>query len=248
MSSVRKPESLPLTLALDGSTEKLFLALLENEACRAELSLDCARPHSETMMNAIRELLQLAGVELAMLRRLAVGYGPGSFSSLRISLATMQGLSQALEIPLYGFVGLDLLALPLTCQPLPIVALSDARRRQVYWAQYETVDGRLMRTTPYRVDDPATVVTTLTKRRVLLAGGGAALYREELESLLPQAGFVGLPFASLSPGMLRCLAWEDAPTVSYPTRDNSFPVVFRLSESVSPLYIRPSDAELKQAG
>ncbi len=241
--------SWPVTLALDCSTEKLFLTLLGEGRGRAGLALALGRPHSETLMTASAELLRLAGLDWGGLRRLAVGCGPGSFSSLRIGLATMQGLAQALELPLYGFCGLDLLAAARSDFPGPIAVLTDARRRQVYWSLYQPGPegpAGLERYKALTVADPAAVAARLSGRpEVLLLGNGAELYREELSRLLPQARFAGPAAAVLDLSLLAFLPWREDPVSVLPATGR--PALCRLNVNASPLYIRPSDAELKRA-
>ena len=231
-----------LTLALDGSTEKLYVALLDREKSLVELALALDDPHSKTLMPAVERVLGLAGFEVSEISALFVGRGPGSFSSLRIGLAAMQGLAQGLECPLYTFVGLDLLAAGFGFWPGPVAILTDARRGQVYWALYRFQDGLPLRETACRVDDPQAVAARLAgENDLLLAGGGVDLYRETLARELPRAQFAGSAF--VRPRLDRLLAF---PRVAEKT-DNGDPgpaELIRAGKQAAPLYIRPSDAEL----
>ena len=233
-----------LTLALDCSSEELFAALLGPEKSLVELTLALDEPHSRTLMAAVERLLDLAGVEPASVGALFVGRGPGSFSSLRIGLAAMQGLAQGLECPLYTFVGLDLQAAGFSFWPGPAAVLTDARRGQVYWALYHFSADRPVRETPYRVADPEAVAEFLAPRQnLLLAGRGVDLYGELFARRLPDARLAGAALAR--PRLERLLG--------FPRRENESDaagpgpaVLVRAGKQASPLYIRPSDAELNR--
>ncbi len=236
-----------LTLAIDCSGSELFVALLGRDKSLVELALDLDEPHSRTLMTACDRVLDLAGAGLSRLAALFVGRGPGSFSSLRIGLAAMQGLAQGLELPLYTFVGLDLLAAGFAFHPGPVAILTDARRGQVYWASYDFHHGLPVREAPCRVADPEGVADRLAgKGDLLLAGSGVDLYRELLARKLPQALLLGP--AEARPGLARLLLFprteNQAQTAG--TAGVGPVALVRAGKQAGPLYIRPSDAEINR--
>ncbi len=99
------------------------------------------RRHGEVLPVFIDEVLRAGGVAPADLDAVAVGIGPGAFTGLRVGLATAQALGAALEIPVYGVSTLDVVAFA-TGRTEPFAVVTDARRREYFWATYSRCDSR----------------------------------------------------------------------------------------------------------
>ncbi len=175
----------------------------------------------------IETLLGLDGTAKEDLDLIAVGCGPGSFTGIRIGMATARGLSLALGCPLKGISTLDALALGALPSPLAIVPVIDARKSEVFCARYAP-DGS--RQSPYLNIRPEEI-GDLVPEETLFIGNGLDLYGDILASSLgerfrkgpknlwyPRASFIGL------------LASDDAAGESFP--------------ETGPIYVRPSDATL----
>ncbi len=226
-----------LTLAVDSSSENLAVALLDQNKVLVEIYQALSQPHSQNLMATIDWILRQADVELKQIERLVVSRGPGAFSGLRIGIASLQGLAQALNKPLYTFIGHDLIAAKFTYRPGAIAVLTDARRRQVYWSLYRS-DGKILtRLTPCRVADPEVMAQQVAKTDIILAGSGVEVYNDELAELLPDAIRLGSthakPNLALIAGM-SLLDDEDEERVGLRPASGSF----------EPLYVRASDAEI----
>jgi tRNA threonylcarbamoyladenosine biosynthesis protein TsaB len=133
-----------LLLAIDTSTAQAGLALYDG-AVVAELNWVAGRRHSAQLLPQLERLLALVDVQVERLSALAVARGPGSFTGLRVGLATAQGLSVARGIPAYGLCTLDVLAAGQGTTQLPIWPLLDAGRGRFATARYQRRDGRLER-------------------------------------------------------------------------------------------------------
>lgn len=155
-----------MLLALDTSTAAVTVAVHDGREVRAESTTVDARRHTELLAPAIVTVLATAEANRRDLTAVAVGVGPGPFTGLRIGLATARTLGVALGIPVHGVCSLDIIAADVVAEP-PFVVVTDARRREVFWAAY---DGGL-RTGGPTVAPPATVATGRPA-----AGGGARLY------------------------------------------------------------------------
>ncbi len=239
-----------LTLALDCSGESLSVALLGPEKLLAEIVLDLGVPHSRTLMPALDQVLARSGYGLEELDRLVLCRGPGSFSSLRIGMAAMQGLAHSLDRPLYAFVMHDLLAMALDWHRGELVVMTDARRRQVYWSRYDC-DGRgkIIRKTDLRVADPEAVARELAGcRQPLFVGGGAGLYGSLFCQEFPDAVFPGTLYARPRLELLLRFSRLDDETTDPAAAGSAAATLFRVGSDCSPLYIRPSDAEINHAG
>ena len=121
-----------LVLALDTATTDLVAGVVDGERVVAETRV-ATRAHNERLMPEITRLLAEAGVEFADVGAIVVGCGPGPFTGLRVGMSTASALGQALGIPVHGVCTHDAVAAELEGDALVV---TDARRREVYWARY----------------------------------------------------------------------------------------------------------------
>jgi tRNA threonylcarbamoyl adenosine modification protein YeaZ len=163
-----------MLLALDTSTPAVTVAVHDGDAVVAEVLRADARRHTELVAPSIVDALATAGIDRRDLHRIVVGVGPGPFTGLRIGLVTARTLGAALGIPVDGVCSLDIVAAAVEVDGT-FVVVTDARRREVYWAAYSPrgADGRVRRTGGPDVVRPADVATELPA-----AGPGAGLYAE----------------------------------------------------------------------
>lgn len=134
-----------IVLALDTATPAVTAGIvrLEDLATLAERVTVDARAHAERLTPNVIEALAAAGLTMADLDAVVVGCGPGPFTGLRAGMATAAAYGHALGIPVHGVCSLDGIG-RLTSGDTLVV--TDARRREVYWARYR--DG-------VRADGPA---------------------------------------------------------------------------------------------
>lgn len=166
-----------LLLAFDTATPAVTAAIGETTAdgaftLRASASSVDARRHGELLTPTIQDLLTESGLVLGDLDHIAVGVGPGPYTGLRVGLATGHALADALGIPCHGVTTLDALAFA-TKRTGPFLGMTDARRKEVFWARY---DDHLTRVGEVRVDRPAEIDT----EGLSLIGDGARMYAEVL--------------------------------------------------------------------
>jgi tRNA threonylcarbamoyladenosine biosynthesis protein TsaB len=223
-----------LLLCIDTATPQVSVAIGADGAVLAEVRLGRGRRHAEHLAPAIQYLCRELDVDLARLAGIGVGLGPGLFTGLRVGVTTARTMAQALRVPVVGVPSLDLVAYPLRHTSRLVVAVLDARRREVFHARYRPVPGGVQRVTDYEVGAPDDLVADLVAAGddVLLAGDGALRYRQELAEL-DRAEAAGPSFAFPSPGALVELA-----TARMEREDFSSPW------DVQPLYLRRSDAEI----
>lgn len=190
-----------VTLFLDTSADvRVGVAVGDRPAGRAALA--DRRAHAEQLMPLIGVALADAGLTLADVDRLVVGVGPGPFTGLRVGVVTATTLGLALRRPVKGVCSLDAVARQWADSGAPerFVVVSDARRREVYWAAYG----------PGGVREDGPFVTTPAHVPALpLAGPGASLVGAEvtgpvdLDPAAVAAGVDELPDAGLEPLYLR---------------------------------------------
>lgn len=125
-----------LVLALDTSTFIGTVAVLRDGNLLAELSASVRASHGETLLPHVERVLTLAGAKLSELDLLAVGIGPGSFTGVRIGVATAKGLALAEQKPLVGVTSLRALARGMGHGEGLAVPVLDAHKGEVYCAAY----------------------------------------------------------------------------------------------------------------
>lgn len=135
-----------LVLALDTSTPAVTAGVVElgpdGATTGAERVTVDPRAHGELLTPHVLESVDQAGTTLRGLDAVVCGSGPGPFTGLRAGLATAASLGQALEIPVYPVCGLDAIAAEAAVDDTLLV-VTDARRREVYWAAYDANRQRL---------------------------------------------------------------------------------------------------------
>ncbi len=149
-------------LAIDTATAQVSVAFGDQGAVLGEVRLTGGRRHAEQLAPAIDYLRRELDLELGHLAAIAVGTGPGLFTGLRVGVTTAKVMAQALRIPVVGIPSLDLVAYPLRHTDRMIVAVLDARRREVFAARYRPVPGGVQRVSDYAVHTPAELVADLS--------------------------------------------------------------------------------------
>ena len=138
-----------LTLAFDSSNQALSLALMEDQQVLGEILLTIKKNHSINLMPSIDYLLVSCDKEAKELDRIVVAKGPGSYTGIRMAVATAKTLAYALNIELVGRSSLEALLVQ-EGQGLQI-PLVNARRNHVYAGIYQ--DGKLVREDAYQSID-----------------------------------------------------------------------------------------------
>ncbi|MFC6019588.1 tRNA (adenosine(37)-N6)-threonylcarbamoyltransferase complex dimerization subunit type 1 TsaB [Plantactinospora solaniradicis] len=185
-----------LVLVLDSSTPAVTAALAEITAdavlLRAQRSVVDARAHGELLAPQVAEVLAETGAKPTDLAAVVVGLGPGPFTGLRVGLVTAASMGQVLGIPTYGVGSLDAIGYAAThprsdAAPEigPVLAATDARRREIYWAVYDLTGERLVGPS---VDAPAVVAERARELAVRVAVGEGAQRYADILALSPRAG------------------------------------------------------------
>jgi len=226
----------PLTvLAIDTSSQSGSVALCRGGQVIAESAINVRSTHSERLLVQIEQVLDASQRSLSDMDLLAVSRGPGSFTGLRVGLATAQGLAVSAGLPLIGVSTLQALALNLPLSPVPVCTFLDARKQEVYSCLYDTRSGFPRALGDEQVLPPELLLDRL-EQEVVFAGDGVAHYRDLIVKRL------GADVCSLPPAAHQVRA----SSVAF-LAEQSFVRGDRGSSGVvSPCYIRPPDADLPQ--
>jgi len=222
-------------LGIDTSTSCGSVGLIDDDRVISEYLLNSPVTHSERLLTAVEFILKESHCTLQDLDGWAISLGPGSFTGLRIGLSIAKGLSFASGKPVAGVPTLDVLAAQIAPTPFLICPILDARKNEVYTAFYRYEDGnapRLM--TAYQASKPQDLVKRV-KEKTIFAGDGVRTYGDYLRDALSSLAIVlPAPFNSPHGSTVARLGLDRLRRKEVPNL-----------AALTPIYVRPSEAELK---
>jgi tRNA threonylcarbamoyladenosine biosynthesis protein TsaB len=179
-----------ILLGFDTATSATAVALRLHDGAVSEARDDPGegqRPHhtSDLLGLAVR-LMEEAEVDWGSLDGIAVGLGPGTFTGLRVGVASARALAQSLDLPLIGVSSLRALALPaLAVGPqAPILAALDAKRGELFLAAYAPGTAEtLLEPQAVKPEQLAAVLARLADPAPLAVGDGAIRFRAQLQAV-----------------------------------------------------------------
>jgi len=221
-------------LGIDTATPFLALGVVEEDKVLSELRFNAGQTHAQILIPSIDKVLKEASLKLKELDGIAISIGPGSFTGLRIGLATAKGLCFASGKPLISVPTLDGLVYSQRSSPYPLVPILDAKKNEVYSAIYNSKDGEIKRVSDYWVTSIEKLVAKIPEE-VIFLGLGLEVFKENLSKLCGEKAYFLEGEGNLPRGTaIAFLGLEK----------------FRRSEfgdldELEPLYLRSSEQELK---
>jgi len=206
---------------------------MEGHRVLCDLRLDVHTSHAPHLLSLIHQVLSLASVPLASLELLAASQGPGSFTGLRIGIATLMGLSQALKRPLIGVDTLEAMALKMPFAAQPVCAVLDARKGEVFGAIFHLTAAGPVRLTPNLVMSPEAFCAKIIEPTILV-GTGVDVYRGIWETHLGELAIFPPPWLGMP-----CSVEVGALAFTHMTVGHGGP-----QSRLVPSYVRPSEAEV----
>lgn len=222
-------------LAVDTATAWQSVAIVDDERVLARCDQEAGGAHVKLLLPTIDRLFRDTGLSPAELDGLAVSIGPGSFTGLRVGLATMMGFRTVTKLPLAVVPTLEGMAWNLRGHSNPLCPVLNSRRGELYWAVFQWIGwDRLERLVPEQVGVPARLGKELSGPIVLYGAGweteraaimeamaDIATVTEATDKMKPSAVSIAMA------GMVKLKCGEHA----------------RIG--VTPLYIQRPEAELK---
>ena len=219
-----------LTLAFESSAKAASVALCEDGRLISQVIQCSGLTHSRTLLPMAEDLLKNAEMEMKQIDCFAVAQGPGSFTGIRIGIATVKGLAWAADKPCIGVSTLAAMAWNGVAAGGLICAVMDARRSEVYNALFRIEDGRPVRLCPDRAISLSALTEELRERgeAPFLVGDGtelaSAFFREQhLEHRVPPEN----------------VRWQNAWGVAMEAAGKTLCT----SQELLPVYLRLSQAE-----
>ncbi|MBI5328709.1 MAG: tRNA (adenosine(37)-N6)-threonylcarbamoyltransferase complex dimerization subunit type 1 TsaB [Deltaproteobacteria bacterium] len=223
-------------LVIDTATASGSIALLEDGQPIAELTTCIQKTHAERLLLSIKTLLQGIGTRIEDIDGFALTAGPGSFTGLRIGLATIKGLAWSLNKEVAGVSTLEALAMNLPYSDKQICPLLDARKKEVYAGIYRCDGNR-----PERIMDDIAIkpdaLLEKIKEPTIFLGDGVKIISElksEIGNRKSEIIFAPSHLWTIKASNIGLLAWK-----RFQNGDSHSPQTAGLN------YLRPSEAELK---
>lgn len=171
-----------LLLALETSTMTGSVALVEappqeegpcgGVKILAEYTVNLPGTHSERLMPTIDRLLKEASLSIGNIQGIALAWGPGSFTGLRIGVSTVKGLAYALRVPVVGVPTLDALAQNVRFAPFLVCPVLDARKKEVYAALFRGEgEGNLQKISEDWAVSPEKLCSRIAEKTLFLGSG-----------------------------------------------------------------------------
>lgn len=216
-------------LMLDASSSSASVCIARPDALIYESYLNNGLTHSSSLMPMVEDALRHAGLDVGEIDVFGCVVGPGSFTGVRIGVATVMGLAG--DKPCAPVDGLEALAAQTATFDGIVVPILDARAGQVYAAQFEN-GQRIAPDAPVKLDELLEALAA-TGKKCLFLGDGAAAHRERLEAV---------DFAVVAPPALHGLHASAAAQLAFARQETWLP-----ASQLRPLYLRAPQAERERA-
>ncbi|MDD5408762.1 MAG: tRNA (adenosine(37)-N6)-threonylcarbamoyltransferase complex dimerization subunit type 1 TsaB [Candidatus Omnitrophica bacterium] len=219
-------------LGIDTTTNFLCLGLYVDGKFY-EYNLETGRSLSALLVPTIERVITAAGLRIADIDYFACGLGPGSFTGMRIGLATIKGLSIVRDKPVIGISTLDILAENAPHGNGLVVPAIDARRGLIYCCSYKRERGLLKRKSEYRLLSLDEFVKKFADKAIIL-GDAAALYKDKMQGRIKGAIILDKDYWFPKAHNLIELA-----LVKIRARK------FSTAQTVNPVYLYPQECQIK---
>jgi len=178
-------------LSLDCATESATCAILDDNKVLGEITYNYKKQHSQILMPMIDELFNNTNMSISNIDAFVASKGPGSFTGLRIGMATIKGLSQGTKKPFVTVSTLDSLAYNLAYTGGIICPILDALRDNVYTALYTFENCELERISDYVNISINDLINMLSHKNcnITFVGAGVSKFKEKLIENLPKVIF-----------------------------------------------------------
>lgn len=222
-------------LAIDTSGQNCSVAIIDEEKVICDFNLSIGTTHSETLLPMIDEVCKTSRIDLSEVDVLACGIGPGSFTGLRIGLATIKGFALAQNKNVIGVPTLDALAYNIANFDGIICSVLDARNNNVYAGIYKYENDKVFLQGDYITENLDTLIDILKAKneKVIFVGDGAISFKEKfIQSLNEKALFVPLHLNN-----------QLSSSVAKVALDRALVNDFDDADTLNPMYLKKSQAE-----
>lgn len=220
-------------LSIDSATEAATCSVIEDDKLLGEITFNYKKQHSVILMTIIDNLLKNINKTINDIDGFVVSKGPGSFTGLRIGMATIKGLSQGTNKPFVSISSLDALAYNLAYTDGIICPILNALRGNVYTALYSFNNNKLERLTEYMVISLEELLSLLKEKNtsVTFIGDGVPLFKDSIKLSIPNVKFAPTSLNVVKASALAELGLEKLLEGEYDDLYTSAPIYIRKSQA-----------------
>ena len=181
-------------LSVEASGSTASVSILSEKGILGEINLNFKMQHSVLLMPMIEQLLKETSLTISDVDGFVVSKGPGSFTGLRIGMATVKGLALGSQKPVVAVSSLDALAYGIYTEEGIICSIMDALRSNVYYSLYKVKSGNLESIKEVSTCSLEELIEELKtyNEKIYFVGDGATIHRATLEASLENHAFAPL--------------------------------------------------------
>ena len=221
-------------LGIDTSTMAANVAVLEDDKLICEYTINTKKTHSQKLMPMIENILKLSDLDIKEIDAIAICVGPGSFTGLRIGMATAKAMAHVNNIPLIGVNSLEILGANMDLCNRNICSILDAQRNQVYMNKYILKDDKITELEEISIKPIDELLEEISSSNEdwVLVGESVYKYKEKIEEISNIT--IPSPANNITKASTLCFVARDKMLAN----DQVYNCY-----NINPMYIRKSQAE-----
>ena len=223
-------------LGIDTSTLASSVAVVEDNRLICEYTINTKKTHSQKLMPMIENMLSISDLDINDMDMIAICEGPGSFTGLRIGMATAKAISHVNNLPIVSVNSLEILAANMNLCDKKICSILDAQKTQVYTGQYKYENNELVEIKPIDVVEIDELIEGLVNSNEEWIIVGEAVYK--YEDKIKNKNNLHIPSSSHNVNKASSLCAIASQKYNKNLNIND-------CYNVNPLYIRKSQAEVQ---
>ena len=223
-------------LGIDTSSNASSVAVIEDNKLICEYTVNTKTTHSQKLMPMIENMLSMSGINVKEIDAIAICIGPGSFTGLRIGMATAKAISHVNNLPIIGVNSLEILAGNMNLCDKKICSILDAQRNQVYTGRYKFENGSIVEIQPVDVVEIETLLEEISKDNDEWILVGEAVYKHE--DKIKEIKNIDIPAPSHNVTKASSLC-----SIAMEKYNNNIDIYN--CYDINPMYIRKSQAEVQ---
>ncbi|MEG1285389.1 MAG: tRNA (adenosine(37)-N6)-threonylcarbamoyltransferase complex dimerization subunit type 1 TsaB [Romboutsia sp.] len=223
-------------LGIDTSSMATSIAVIEDNKLICEYTVNTKKTHSQKIMPMIENMLESSDLNIKEIDMIAVSIGPGSFTGLRISMATAKAIAHVRNLPIVAVNSLENLACNMNLCDKKICSILDAQRTQVYTAKYKFENNELVELEEVDVLEIEELINNLNQSNEEWIIVGEAVYK--YEELIKKSSNIQIPAPShnVTKASSLCSLAVEKYKKNIDVHD---------CYTINPMYIRKSQAEVQ---
>lgn len=223
-------------LGIDTSSMATSVAVIEDNKLICEYTVNTKKTHSQKLMLMIENMLKISDLDVNEMDLIAVCEGPGSFTGLRISMATAKAMAHVNNLPIVGVNSLELLAANMNLCDKKICSILDAQRTQVYSGQYKFENNEVVELKNIDVVEIDDLIEELknSKEDWIMVGEAVYKYEDKIKDI--ENIHIAAPSHNVSKASSLCSVAINKYNKNIDVYD---------CYNINPVYIRKSQAEVQ---